>query len=384
MPEIYLLTCADCGAAFFTPGEKAYYQNMGLTLPKRCGKCRAIRKRAWEEAHRAAEREEKERQFAEALATTAYTVVDIASIRISSPDMTLYVIGNGFDLMHGVPSAYSDFRDSMGKRSELREALETYIQADDLWWNFEEALAHLDTTAMAYAVEDGLSLYNAYDADAQVADYYLAIDMGMAPADTITEQLPKRFRRWVETLRLPNDHKALGGLIAADAKCMVFNYTEFVETLYGAKDVCYLHGSRKRKGDKLILGHSYSAEVPNPDWKPPKYKDKFKRSMLEAALDDAAEHVSWYDDETTKNSLAIIEAHREFFEGLHAIDTVVVIGHSLSEVDWDYFKETIKQNADAASMQWIIGCHSAADLERIDRFASAMGIRAEQITVFRT
>lgn len=40
----------------------------------------------------------------------------------------------------------------------------------------------------------------AYDSDAQMADYYAAIDMAMLPVDTITNELPKKFRRWT-TLR---------------------------------------------------------------------------------------------------------------------------------------------------------------------------------------
>ena len=34
-----------------------------------------------------------------------------------------------------------------------------------------------------------------------------------------------------------------------NSKVLCFNYTEFVETMYGApnENVCYIHGSRKRK-----------------------------------------------------------------------------------------------------------------------------------------
>lgn len=46
-----------------------------------------------------------------------------------------------------------------------------------------------------------------------------------------------------------------------DDKVLCFNYTEFVEELYGVSksNVCYIHGCRRKKRghqkEKLILGH---------------------------------------------------------------------------------------------------------------------------------
>lgn len=45
-PQHFLLTCRDCGKEFFTEGEKEFYENKGLTLPKRCKDCREKRKQA--------------------------------------------------------------------------------------------------------------------------------------------------------------------------------------------------------------------------------------------------------------------------------------------------------------------------------------------------
>lgn len=46
---------------------------------------------------------------------------------------TLYVIGNGFDMMHGVPSSYYIFRDSLGKKSDLREQFEILNLKEYIW-----------------------------------------------------------------------------------------------------------------------------------------------------------------------------------------------------------------------------------------------------------
>jgi hypothetical protein len=44
-------TCCDCQQPFvLTAGEQAFYLAKGLTLPKRCPKCRAFKKQQREQA----------------------------------------------------------------------------------------------------------------------------------------------------------------------------------------------------------------------------------------------------------------------------------------------------------------------------------------------
>ena len=50
--------------------------------------------------------------------------------------------------MHKVPSNYYSFRDSLGKDSALRFALESALIGDDIWADFEESLAHLNLDLM--------------------------------------------------------------------------------------------------------------------------------------------------------------------------------------------------------------------------------------------
>lgn len=89
--------------------------------------------------------------------------------------------------MHGVPSRYSDFRDSMGRNNHLRWQLETYLRTDSLWSDFEEALAHIDGGAMLGVVDMWMDTYDAYDPDAQASDYFLAIDSATSPAQEIVK-----------------------------------------------------------------------------------------------------------------------------------------------------------------------------------------------------
>ncbi|MCL2977723.1 AbiH family protein [Klebsiella pneumoniae] len=48
--------------------------------------------------------------------------------------MRLYIIGNGFDIRHGLPTRYKHFKSYVAKNDkELYDAIEEYIPAGDEW-----------------------------------------------------------------------------------------------------------------------------------------------------------------------------------------------------------------------------------------------------------
>lgn len=72
---------------------------------------------------------------------------------------------------------------------------------------------------------------------------------------------------------------------------------------------------------------------------------------------------------------------QRFFDGLSDIDTVIVIGHSLSEVDMEYFEKICSEiHSDA---KWIFSCHDSAGLKAINAFVKTMAIGADRVTLFR-
>jgi len=392
VPEEYLRICENCVAPFFTAGEQAFYESKNLMLPKRCKKCRTSRKQLWEQGKKAKEREEQAGFFKQALTATPFKNVSLDSFSTGTPSAILNIIGNGFDLMHGVKSSYYNFRDTLGKNNSLRFALETYLNVEDLWADFEDALAHIDSGAMLGVVDMWLDDFDAYDPDAQAADFFAAVDTATGPAQTITHDLPRRFRMWVELLKVPDvAYRPLNGVIR-NFKTLNFNYTEFIEDLYGVEkgNVCYIHGCRRREKyrpkDKLIIGHTPGAGDDDlvGHFRLPKYRSSRKRKMVDAAIETAARNLSWYDEETTKNCKDIIKNHQEFFDGLSNVSRIIVVGHSLSPVDWGYFEKIISVNKDKKNIEWLISCHSARNVESIKMFADAMGIKVEQITMFVT
>ena len=296
--------------------------------------------------------------------------------------------------MHRVKSSYYAFRDFLGKRSELRFLLENFLVSDDIWADFEDSLARFNMNIMGsrFIVGDWLDNFNVYDEDASAADFYLAVETAADPMETIAEDLPKRFRRWVETLSVGTNDRPLKKMFR-NGKVLCFNYTEFVETLYGVdkENICYIHGSRKNKKgnpkEKLILGHLSGASDTAFDFDDdlvPETKDPYKLEMIDIAQENIIQIVSEYDKELTKNCADIIKKHKGFFESLKKIETVIVVGHSFSPVDWKYFIEVVSQFHDMGKVNWFFGCYGLRDLNNLEKLLLKLCLDKSKVAVFRT
>ena len=321
-----------------------------------------------------------------------FNVISLDSVP-TVKNQSLLVLGNGFDIMHGIKSRYYDFQKTLGKNSYLRFALENYLQDDDIWADFENALGKINVGAMCNEtiIDDCLDDCDAYDEEASASSFFMAAEMAAQPIISIAEELPKRFRSWIEGLSVQTDDRPLKSIVS-DTFCLNFNYTEFIETMYGVSEsnVCYIHGCRRKKTfppkETLILGHKPGASDSMYDFAHTKLgkKSLVKRYLIEAAHENAISIVSQNDEELTKNSSEIIGVHQNFFDKLRNISSVIVIGHSLSEVDYDYFWEIIESNLRKDKIYWYISAFCLRDLDNIAKFQAEMGIKNENLFIFRT
>lgn len=380
MSKRLLRKCQNCGRRFFTEGEKKFYDEHNFKYPKLCKRCRELKKQLQRQA-------EKEVHAIEAfLEQDALGYVRLEELEIAEPDHTLVIIGNGFDKMHGVPSGYYNFRDSMGKHNELRQDLEWLIDSDDVWGNFEENLARLDYSLFYGMLDEALKAYGSYQSyreSGSIADIHAPAEMLMNPVDSIVRKLPQKFREWVDKLETPHSLDKVSRLIKPGMCYLNFNYTEFLETVYGVahEDITYIHGFRKNPGDILVVGHSEENDYLPPEPKGvPYYKDPVMLGVFEEAALDIGNHMNWYDDAMTKHTKQIISENKAFFESRKDIRSIVTLGHSLSQVDWPYFEELIKSSG-LHDVRWMISFYSEEDLVRIYYFCRKMRIKAEKITL---
>ena len=72
-------------------------------------------------------------------------------------------------------------------------------------------------------------------------------------------------------------------------------------------------------------------------------------------IEEAKEIIKDYFRETYKDTASIIRNYQSFFNSLTIVNEVYIFGHSLSEIDFDYFAE-IKKNV-SLTCRWYISYH---------------------------
>ncbi|RRV76558.1 bacteriophage abortive infection AbiH family protein [Stutzerimonas stutzeri] len=247
---------------------------------------------------------------------------------------TLYIIGNGFDLHHGLPTQYKHFKAFLNKVDrEVFDWVEAYVPAEEDWSDLELALAYLDTDSVVSDLEGFLASYSDENwSDAGHHDFQYEVDR---VATGLSRTLQSRFGDWIRSIVIPDRSSAHGLLSTLDrsALFLTFNYTSTLNKLYNvpAENVLHIHGEGAEPSSELILGHAWT-----PD----------ERTSLQQGLDgESADHrvmealgvLDDYFEQTFKPSEQIIKLNAGFFSDLRSVTHVTVLGHSLSVVDRAYF-----------------------------------------------
>lgn len=323
---------------------------------------------------------------------------------------TLYIIGNGFDLLHGAKSSYFDFEKTIGKNNILRFIVESYIplSKNELWGNFEDSLAHIDRGAVLYGLDTFLEDFDVSeedDDDFSEADFFSCIDHALTPMYVLTEELPIRFRNWINTIKIESKERPLQKILIPNAKFINFNYTEFLETLYKVpkSNVLYIHGDRRNKKEKLVLGHGRDPDEMFDIWyekhKPKKISsndivslgyyydgddyDMWKSQTRFDAAQQAMDRIEEYYEGSAKKTTDVIKKNNRYFQSLNQTHDIVIIGHSLSFVDYPYFDKIIESHSNYKKINWYISYYSENDIKRIEEFKNKIGLDFNQIKIFK-
>ncbi len=345
-------------------------------------------------------------------------IIEIDELNTLSFRNVLYVIGNGFDLMHNVPSRYRDFDNSLKSTDEVKKILDYFIDKDDIWGDFEDSLAHLDRELMINYIDHYLEIGNAMDDeddDFSVAGFLAVQELVAIPGKILTLEMPKRFRSWVKSLKVNKDFKPLLNVLKRSAKYITFNYTEFLEIVYNIpkSNIVYIHGERRNK-EEFILGHGYEPDALLDNWieknkhreelqpyiknrkgklipnSNPTYLAYFADDFKDGdpitharyhAIDGAIGHIEEYYEESLKKTRDVLDKYKEYFNKLDSIEHIVVIGHSLSNVDYPYFEEII--NNVPSNINWYFTYYNDYDIEKIGVFIKHFNINKNNIILLK-
>jgi len=252
----------------------------------------------------------------------------------------LYIIGNGFDLHHNIPSSYKDFKEWLKDNDiDTLYKIENILETDEPeWWNEFETNLGKPFAVKLYA--EGVAFENQPDyasddyrsRDLYVAEYEVERELG-----GLINDLKSDFQEWASQLPAGN-----GGLVVKlDTKNSVFltfNYSLTLEKLYGIPidRVTHIHGNALDK-DSIVVGHGcdYSSYRNSLEDDMPDSSSNFPIEEYERWFEDAADRYS--DDYPTnlakdaaaaamkdiyKNVPNIISKNWEFFKSLNEIEKV--------------------------------------------------------------
>jgi len=291
----------------------------------------------------------------------------------------LYIVGNGFDIHHQIPSRYSDFGAYLKNHGpELYQVVEQYFNSVDLWSDLEKTLATLDADALIEDASEFLVPYAVKDwSDSFHHNYQYEIN---EVVDKLSIGLKRQFTQWVYGLPIPSALEAPRRLdyLNLDAEYLTFNYTNSLKSIYSIPDskVLFIHGKAAQPDSNLTLGHAWSPKEREP-------LSQLCSSDMDGdiRISEGNQIIDDYFKKTYKPTKTIIEQNNYFFERLTDIKTIYILGHSISEVDLEYFKKIV-EIIDVATVRWNVSYHGNSELKRHKHTVKKLGIPVGLVEFF--
>lgn len=277
---------------------------------------------------------------------------------------TLYIIGNGFDRWHELPTSYEHFYEFA---KDLLDELEGYfddeLAKDVLWYDFENSLGTFDSQ-MFYDEHNNTDVTAE---DFKLSDTYGLEDDLNEQADNMVNEIRNRFHDWIYSIDISKAPKKL--TFSSDSRFLTFNYTSTLQKVYGIDDekVCHIHGKSDRS-DELVFGHGNTFE------EEPEVDENGESNHTIFSDAERAARYPFYAFQ--KPVVRVIEQKSGFFESLRDITEVIVLGHSLNEIDLPYF-EKIAKNIKGA--KWTVSFHQHQEKANHRNHLRKCGVPPEDI-----
>ena len=270
---------------------------------------------------------------------------------------TLYIIGNGFDLHHGLDTSYKNFRDNVVlKTPNLRKLLlDLYGDAinEDMWWSdFEAKLSDIDYNHLLNS------------------DYGVAMG-GMKVQNFLTGQLPPLFGKWIKSIKLKiAPEKKLD--IDKDALFFTFNYSLVLEKIYKVNkdNIWHIHNSIEEV-DSIIVGHDSDENRLVSNYNSNGANQQYNSWIVDNIIPWAAKGAKGVNKR--------IEENMENFNKYSTIKHIISMGFSFNEIDMPYIKAIISSNYNKNDIDWTIYYHQEGEDDIIIEKLKNIGIKEIQI-----
>lgn len=315
---------------------------------------------------------------------------------MNQPNSKLYIIGNGFDLHHKLDTWYSSFGLFLKyNHEEIYDILMEYYGFEDLdeddeeslkdpmWYQFEASLAEIDGDLLLDNHTEYAADYSSDDyRDRDLYDIQIYIEDIVNKA---TLRMREAFEEFINNIDFPDIED--NDLVNIDRKAFFlnFNYTETLEYYYNIprQNIVYIH-NKAGENNPLILGHGIDPkEFVKQEELPPEDPEEYERwaewmsEQYDYSIERGKEEVMLYFKKSFKPTHEVIQQKEGFFNKLEQINTVYILGHSLSEVDLPYFREMTKYLSE--DVEWIVSYFRESEKEYKKEVLKSIGIQESKI-----
>lgn len=310
--------------------------------------------------------------------------------------MNLFIIGNGFDIAHGLKTRYTDFAEylkinDINLYNKICVIYKDLSDEDRLWKNFEKTMEFIDEDFIRMDTDFNLEYMDEYD-DELKSMVEIQIQNNLIET---AESLFNYFRSWASSIQTKGIKELTSKIKGFDEDednedlFLTFNYNFLLEESYNVDNsqICHIHNSID---DELILGHGNKLKLEEfeneSDYLNKKRYDENGEENYET-IEELEERLSCeenlkYYEITYKDTESIIASHKEFFKGLTKIKNIYVIGHSLGDVDLPYFKEILRNIS--SETKWFIYYFSDNEKRLFQDIAEKLNIKLENLTILHS
>lgn len=309
----------------------------------------------------------------------------------------LVIIGNGFDIYHGLDTRYISFARFLKENySAIYEnLLELYgfsdiddSSDDELWAEFEYSLSLLDGETVLennsdYIANPGSEGFRDRDWGA------MAVEIEMLVED-LTGNLFKAFKEFILQVKFPfiDELKVDKLKLSPDDLYLTFNYTNTLERYYKVPNnkIIYIHGKADEPDSNLLLGHGINPEkFAEKEVEPPEgltdeeYNEwqEYMNSNYDHSYELGKSALLNYFTKSFKETSKVISDNLHFFNDLKVIKNIIVLGHSLSGVDIPYFAK-ILNSADSEAV-WYVTYYGNYEKDSHKNTLKQLGVQDENI-----
>lgn len=290
--------------------------------------------------------------------------------------MRLIICGNGFDLHHRLPTAYSDYRRFLDENYPdlvpqilSSDYFDGCITEDDFWTDVEKNLFF----SYEQMLEDSREFYpNVNSESFRDSEWHaMEVDSEEKIKDFDGSFTENALEEWIKSIDVSlakkmSDVNALSGDLY-----VTFNYTETLEKIYNIhqNNILHIHGCVNKS----------TLQFGNPEQTPQKVKNELEKQygddeFYEASIKPAVENYVSMAGKFSKNLVSNLPVLNSFLISKN-VDEVVIMGHSYLGVDKFYYEQVFVPKFKTA--KWTIYCRDVNDVKRAVLFYNEQNLRGK-------